>query len=237
MSRPNVHGLPQFLRKDEKGYFLDYFIQEGGLRKRKRVRLGNIPLTQAKQVLARHTRDIVAGKYLAEDKPEVTFTEAADSFLAYSEARRRTHKNDAQIIKRLKAYFGEVPLRSLTPDVVEGYLTQRRKTGSLSLNGKPLSNCTLNRDLGILKSIMNRAVINGLLERNLIQRVRPFKEEVRDRTLTLEEYQTLLAHCYPRLSLMVQLALDGDAEGRDFGPAVGPGGPSKQGHQPGSRGH
>ena len=49
MSRPNVHGLPQFLRKDEKGYFLDYFITEGGLRKRKRVRLGEIPVARPRR--------------------------------------------------------------------------------------------------------------------------------------------------------------------------------------------
>ncbi|HUO58663.1 MAG TPA: tyrosine-type recombinase/integrase [bacterium] len=210
MSRPNVHGLPQFLRKDDKGYFLDYFISEGGLKKRKRVRLGQIPLAQAKQVLAQHTREIVAGRFLAEEKQEVTFTEAADSFLGYSEARRRSHDNDIQMVKRLKDYFGNRPLRSLTPDVVEGFLTHRRKVGNQApgerRTGMPLSNSTLNRDLGILKCIVNRAVFNGLLEKNPIQRVRPFKEESRDRTLTSEEYQSLLGYCSPRLSAIVQLA-------------------------------
>jgi hypothetical protein len=50
MSKPNVHGLPQHLRRDEGGYFLDYFVQEEGVRVRKRVRLGQIPLPQAKRV-------------------------------------------------------------------------------------------------------------------------------------------------------------------------------------------
>jgi integrase len=206
MSRPNVHGLPQFLRKDDKGYFLDYFIREGGIRKRKRVRLGFIPLTQARQVLAQHTREIVAGRFLAEEKPEVGFTEAADSFFAYSEARRKSHKNDFFMVKRLKDYFGNRPLSSLTPDIVEGYLNQRRKAGNISLGGKPLSNCTLNRDLGVLKCIMNRAVFNGLLEKNPIQKVRGFREESRDRTLTHEEYQSLLGYCSPRLTAIVQIA-------------------------------
>jgi len=210
MSRPNVHGLPQFLRKDEKGYFLDYFVDEGGIKKRKRVRLGQIPVAQAKKVLAQHMQEIVKGKYLAPEKPEVTFTEAADSFLAYSEARRKSHENDIQMVKRLKDYFGDRPLRSLTPDVVEGFLTHRRKVGNQApgeqRTGKPLSNSTLNRDLGVLKSIVNRAVFNGLLEKNSIQRVRAFKEESRDRTLTNEEYQALLGYCSPRLSAIVQLA-------------------------------
>ena len=210
MSRPNVHGLPQFLRKDEKGYFLDYFVDAGGLKKRKRVRLGEIPVAQAKKILAQHMQEMVAGKFLAVEKPEVTFNEAADSFLGYSEARRKSHKNDIQMVERLKAYFGNRPLRSLTPDIVEGFLTHRKKVGNQALNqgrnGKALSNATLNRDLGTLKAIVNRAVLNDLIEKNPIQRVRPFREESRDRTLTPEEYEGLLAHCAPRLSAIIQLA-------------------------------
>jgi integrase len=210
MSQPNVYGLPQHLRKDARGYFLDYDIREGGIEKRKRVRLGFIPLVQAKQILAQHMQEIVAGKFLALEKPEVTFTEAADSFLAYSEARRKSHENDIQMVNRLKTFFGGKTLNSLTPDVVEGYLTNRRKVGNQApeknRNGKPLSNSTLNRDLGILKSILNRAVLNGLLEKNPIQKVRAFREESRDRTLTDEEYESLLRCSSPRLSAIVQLA-------------------------------
>ena len=210
MSMPNVHGLPQHLRKDLRGYFLDYFIEEGGLKKRKRVRLGQIPLVQAKTVLAHHLKSMVEHKFLATEKPDVTFIEAADSFLAYSEARRRSHENDIQMVERLKAYFGNRPLKSLTPDVVEGFLTHRRKVGNQapeeSRKGKPLSNSTINRDLGILKCIVNRAVFNGLLEKNPMQKVRAFKEVSRDRTLTPEEYQALLTQCSPRLRNIVQLA-------------------------------
>jgi integrase len=206
MPKPNVHGLPQHLRKDAKGYFLDYFIQEGGLRKRRRVRLGEIPFVQAKRILAKHTQDIVEGRFMADEKPETTFDEAADSFLGYSEARRRSHANDLQIVTRLKAYFGTRPLRSINPDIVEGYLTQRRKAGNLSRNGKALTNATLNRDLALLKCITRRAVLNGLLDRNPIEGVRAFKEESRDRTLTQEEYEALLRRCSPRLKAVVQLA-------------------------------
>ena len=64
----------------------------------------------------------------------------------------------------------------------------------------------MNRDLGVLKCIVNRAVFNGLLEKNPIQKVRAFREESRDRTLTHEEYRSLLGYCSPRLSAIVQLA-------------------------------
>ena len=105
MGKTNVHGLPQHLRKDEAGCFLDYFVQDGGIRKRVRVRLGQIPLAQAKKVLAQHTQAIVGEKFLEPVKAKATFFEAADSFLAYSQARRKTFRNDSFMIKRLKVRF------------------------------------------------------------------------------------------------------------------------------------
>ena len=206
MSKPNVHGLPQHLRRDEGGYFLDYFVKEGGLRKRKRVRLGQIPLAQAKKVLAEHYQEVVSEKYLEVDKPGVTFNDAADSFLAYSKARKKSFRNDVQIVKRLKAYFGTRPLESLTVDLVDAYLTQRRQQGSQVKSGKTLKNATLNRDVACLKTIVSRAVLNRQLERNPIAGLQHFKEQSRDRTLAPEEYQALVACCPPHLRNIVELA-------------------------------
>jgi integrase len=206
MSAPNVHGLPQFLRKDKAGYFLDFSLREGGKRVRKRVRLGLIPFVQAKKILAEHMQEIASGRFLTNEQPEPTFNEAADSFLAYSQARKKTFKNDSLVIRRLKEFFGDRPLRNLNADIVEGYLTQRGKAGNIKFPGKPLSNMTLNGELRIIKSILNRAVLNGLLEKNPIQRVRGFKDVSRDRTLTQDEYEALLSRCSSRLAAIVQLA-------------------------------
>src|SRR5208283_5758473 len=129
MSKPNVHGLPQFLRKDEKGYFLDYRVEADGLSRRKRVRLGLVPLAQAKRVLAEHYQGIVNGKYLADEKPKVTFNEAADSFLAFSEARKKSHRRDQVSVRALRAFFGDRSLEALTPNLVEDYLAFRKKEG------------------------------------------------------------------------------------------------------------
>jgi integrase len=218
MSRPNVHGLPRFLRKDAGGYFLDYFVQEGGIKKRKRVRLGLIPLAQAKRVLAQHMQDLVEQRFIAVEKPKVTFLEAADSFLAYSAVRKKSHKNDAQITARLKTFFKDRALESLTPDLVETYLVQRRKEGNKLLEGKTLKGATLNRDVACLKTIVRRAVLNRQIDRNPIEGVGRFKEYSRERTLTAEELQTLLGNCSPHLRSIVQLAyLSGMRRGEILG--------------------
>jgi len=218
MSKPNVHGLPRFLRKDAGGYFLDYIVQEGGIKKRKRVRLGLIPLVKAKRVLAQHMQEIVEQKFIAVEKPKVTFLEAADSFLAYSAVRKRSYKNDRQIVARLKIFFKDRALESFTPDLVETYLVQRRKAGNQLLEGKSLKGATLNRDVACLKTIVRRAVLNRQIDRNPIEGISKFKEFSRERTLTAEELQTFLKHCPSHLSSIVQLAyLSGMRRGEILG--------------------
>ncbi|HVZ79833.1 MAG TPA: site-specific integrase [bacterium] len=204
MSKPNVHGLPQHLRKDGKGYFLDYFVKEGGLRRRKRVRLGQIPLAQAKRILAEHTKEIVAGEFLPGDKPQVSFDEAAEAFLAFSMARKKSYKRDTHSVKALKAFFGGRPLISLTPSLVEDYLTERQKKAEAK--GKTLKGATLNREIACLKTIARRAVLDRKIEWNPVVGVRMFRETSRNRTLTPEEYRRLLENCSPHYRPVVQVA-------------------------------
>jgi integrase len=206
MSTPNVHGLPPHLRKDDAGYYLDYSIKEGGKRKRKRVRLGPIPLVQAKKILARNMVEMVEGKYLASEQAKLTFADAADSFLAYSKSRKKSHRNDPPIVSRFKAFFGIRSLESLTPDLVEAYIIQRQKEGQLNHKGKGISGTTLNKEIACLKTIVRRALLNGQINRNPIMGVRKFKEIPRDRTLSPEEYQTLIRECPHRLRPIIQLA-------------------------------
>jgi len=206
MSRPNAHGLPPFLRKDDKGYFLDYFIQDGGLKKRKRVRLGQIPLAQAKRVLAQHMQALVERKFLEPSKPRASFFEAADSFLAYSKARKKGYRNDAPATARLKEFFGDRPLESLTLDLVEAYLVKRQQEGQRVHRWKKLAGSTLNRDLACLKTIVHRAILNRMIDRNPIMGVKKFKEYSRNRTLGREEFIEFLRHCPPHLDSIARLA-------------------------------
>lgn len=200
MSKPNVHGLPPHLRKDKWGYFLDYFVQEGGLRKRNRVRLGEIPLEKAKRILAQHMQAIVDNKFLAVEMPKITFNEAAQGFLAYSRSRKKTFKRDGQIIANLGKFFDNRPLESLSLDLIEEYVMLRKK------QRPTLKGSSLNREVACLKAIINRAIRNGQLEKNPISFFKFFKETPRNRTLTPEEFKRLLEKCPKRTKLFVLLA-------------------------------
>lgn len=204
MSKPNVHGLPQFLRKDEKGYFLDYYLKEGGERIRKRVRLGQIPFEQARRILAQHMQAIVEGKFLGKEKPSISFNEAADAFLAYSESRKKSFYQDKMYVRNLKAFFSDRPLESLNLNLVESYVNWRRKDGNK--RGGELGPASINRDLACLKTLVRRAQLNRQIDRNPLEGIKLFKEIPRDRTLTPEEYQRLVEHCTRHLKPMVELA-------------------------------
>lgn len=204
MSKPNVHGLPNHLRKDEGGYFLDYFVQEEGVKKRKRVRLGQVPIAQAKKVLAQHMQSIVEGKYIESTGPTITFNEAADAFMAYSRSRKKSFDRDEIYVRNLKRYFGKMPLASLNIDLVESYLNWRRKEGNT--HWTELKGATLNRDLSCLKTLVRRALLNRQIDRNPIEGLKLFKEIPRDRILAPKEFQKLLEFCPKHLKPIVELA-------------------------------
>src|SRR5579859_2760855 len=204
MSKPNVHGLPNHLRKDEGGYFLDYFVQEGGIKKRKRVRLGQIPIAQAKKVLAQHMQSIVEEKFIEGTAPTITFNEAADAFMAYSRSRKKSFDRDEIYVRNLKRFFKDRPLASLNIDMVESYLNWRRKEGNT--HWTELKGATLNRDLACLKTIVRRALLNRQIDRNPIEGMKLFKEVPRDRVLTPNEFQKLLECCPAHLKPIVELA-------------------------------
>ena len=113
MSKPNVHGLPQYLRKDGKGYFLDYFIQEGGLRKRKRVRLGQIPVAQAKKILAQHMQEMVERKVPGRGKAgsHLSRKRRIPSWPIPRQEGKAT-RTTSRWLRGSKAYFGNRPLEA-----------------------------------------------------------------------------------------------------------------------------
>jgi len=195
--------LPEHLRKDAKGYFLDFFTEVGGISRRKRVRLGQIPLQQAKRILAEHLGAIIDKRFLA-NKTRVLFGEAAESYLAYSRARKKSHEKDRHHVQMLTGFFKDRPLDCLTPDMVEEYVLHRKMMGKDK--GVELKGSTLNREIETLKSIARRAVLNNQIDRNPIFGVKKFKETPRSRTLTGEEFRALLAVCKGHLRPVVELA-------------------------------
>ena len=161
-------------------------------------------MAQAKLILATHMRTILEKKFLNPEKPKSMFFDAAESFMAYSRSRKKTHYSDELTVGRLKAFFGNRSLDSFNPDLVEAYLVHRSQVNQ-GRNGK-LKGATLNRDVACLKTILRRALLNRQIDRNPIEGVKRFKEDSRNRTLEPEEYERLLEHSSLHLRPIIQLA-------------------------------
>ena len=203
MARPNAHRLPTYLRKDSRGYFLDYYVLADGIKKRKRVRLGIISAHLARRIHAKYLETMIENKFLLPKKPTVSFDEAADEFMIYSKARKRSYLRNGSVIKNLKAFFHGQPLENITLSRLEQYFAFRRTEGK---KGPHLSDTTLNREVACLKAIINRAIYDQKLERSPLRGFKPFKEFSRTRTLTGDEYQRLISNCSPHIQPIVELA-------------------------------
>lgn len=116
-------------------------------------------------------------------------------------------------LNALLQYFGNKHLRAIKPGDIENYKQHRLKTPTP--HGKVRKIATVNRELSLLRTMLNFAVQNEWIIKNpfaLSKGVISMSAEVeRDRTLTFEEEARLLAVCTDRrahLKPMLICALD-----------------------------
>ena len=135
----------------------------------------------------------------------------------------RTHHDQKLKLRVLRDYFGAMRLRDITPSHLDKFKANRLRTpkrphkvGGKKVGGGQRAIASVNRELALLRRMLNLAVEQGWLFKN------PFKarrslisladEKRRERIVTREEEQRLLAACdNPRrhhLKSVVICALD-----------------------------
>jgi integrase len=125
----------------------------------------------------------------------------------------RSAKSQRYLIQPLKAYFGQKRLRSLTYDDLRAFRLVRLKCPTR--DGGTRAIASVNREMALLRRMLNIAQAEGWIIRN------PFKageslisiadEKQRERILTREEEERLLAACIGRqahLRAIIIAALD-----------------------------
>lgn len=208
MGRTNKHGLPPGLRWTERdGYLIDlWFMKQDGKRGRIRERLGHIPVTLAKSLLAKRRGEMVDNKLGRGTVEQVTIREAFDRYLEWAATERpRSMKFRRTAAGRVGAAIGKRLLRELTPWMLERYKADQKKAG--------LSDATINLDLAAVKHMLGRAVVWGWITREKALEIR---DEVklytlhneRVRFLSPEEKARLLKACPDDLREIVSGALN-----------------------------
>lgn len=179
---------------------------------------------KAKELLDKLLRDYKERGQQAIDGDRLTFNDLAayyqDTYLIepqYVDGRKvaglRDYVNARLLLKVLKQGFGPKKLRTITYGDIERFRAARLRTPTLHKRQRSIA--TVNRELSMLRRVLNVAVRNEWLLRNPIvgskSLISPGDEKPRQRIINREEEARLLASCTgPRsyLRLVILAALD-----------------------------
>ncbi len=186
-------------------WWIEYYDQDKRLR---RERIG--PNKAAAEQRYREVMSARAeGRYIKKS-PDVhtLFKDLAAWYLDLPEVKaKRSYGRDQVCMKNLLPFFGDHLLKDITPAVVEAFKQKRLSENTKRRPQFLTKPASVNRELGCLKTLFNKALKNGKAERNPCQGVRFLKENnVRDRILSSEEFTLLLTHCPPYLKPILKLA-------------------------------
>jgi integrase len=207
--------------RDDVSYARVQWSDENGKRRQKEKKADN--KTHARHLIKAMLRELEDYGSRSLDAESRTFVELADFYeknyiqpAKYVEGRKvsglRSLHTQKYTVPILREYFGKRKLRSIT----YGDLTRFRleRSNVPTIYNKPRSITTVNRELGVLRHMLNIAFCEGWILRNpftsgppLIQKAH---EKKREKIVTLEEEQ-LIAACTDRrthLKPIIICALD-----------------------------
>lgn len=195
--------------------------------------------SHAKDILKQMVRELDDHGERSLDAAQMTFKELADHYEEtyliepqYVDGRKvaglRDYYNFRLRLDVLRDYFSKRKLRSITHGDIEAYKAARLKTPVIlgknrkKKEGEPVepktrqrSIATVNRELSVLRRVLNIAVSEGWILKNPFTNrkslITPGDEKPRERIITREEEAKLIASCIePRAHLrpIIILALD-----------------------------
>ena len=157
----------------------------------------------AEKVIAKRKAEIAENKFLdvRKDPDPIKFHEFAKEYLPIALANRKQSEKIKQrelsIMRTLDREFGEKNIAEITNWNIEQWKKKRRE------KVKP---ATVNRDLGVLKCMLKKAVEWKRLKENPARQVKLFKTQGRLRFLMPDEVRLLISNCSNHLKPIVTVA-------------------------------
>jgi integrase len=133
---------------------------------------------------------------------KITFGEPGTKYMEYAKANKRSWLRDEQMLESLTNFLGsERQVNEIYPADIEGFKLYRRKE---------VSGSTVNRELALLKRMLNRAIDWDLyLGSNPVRKVKFFQKiNMGFRTLTPKEENRFLASATPYIRDIAVFALN-----------------------------
>lgn len=157
--------------KNATRWFVDIMYPDG---KRFRKIVGT--KKEADHVHRQIEAEIIQGKWNTQETEgiqeieDITFRFLAEKYLEYSEANkgRNTFRGDkCRIESHLLPYFKDMPIKLITPKMVDDYKQKRLKTG--------VTPCTVNHDITNLSHMLRMAMRWKYIDRNIVSSVDKMK--------------------------------------------------------------
>ncbi|MBE3111425.1 MAG: site-specific integrase [Acidobacteria bacterium] len=186
------------LRLIDGKWYLDFTFR--GKRHRE---FGGYTKDQARNSLTKLRADLldIARGFKKPASADVSFEKFADDFLElYCKPSKRSWDRDEISLNHLKTFFAGVQLVDVGAEAIERYKVSRKAE---------VSSATTNRELACLKTLLNKAVEWGRIEKSPAARVKKLKEAPgRERILTREESARLVAAAGPDVRPVLIVALN-----------------------------
>ena len=172
--------------------------------KREHYSLGTVDEAEAEKEVKKIKYEMALG--IHQPKKKVIFDNLWGRYKKeeWPEKKPSSRQRDETSIKCLLKIFGGKTINEETfRERVREYRTKRLR-GEVRAEGisakRNISNATVNREIALLKRIVNLAVYEWrLLRTNPLQNFPMLKEEKRERTISPEEWRKLLSAAYPEL--------------------------------------
>jgi len=136
-------------------------------------------------------------------RQEIGFETFAQIYLKnYAMIAKKSWETDAYRLKTLKEFFKDTELRKITPLMIQKFRAWRLKEGGVS-------KVTTNREIQLLKKMLNVAIEESYLEENPAKKIKLYSETdtVRDRVLSEEEEPVLFKELAEHVRPLVFVAL------------------------------
>lgn len=190
--KTNYPGILKYFGKKGAAYVIDYYAS--GKRHREKV---GLLLGEAQARLADVRAGAKSGNYIPQSvKRKITLETIILAYRKNREGNGYYERSEKYHLDMLGAFLGKKRLSEITPQAIEDFRKQRQDEPTR--NGNRRSDTTINRELELLRRLLNKAVLNGQLEKNPFVRFREqnekifFKEKQRMHCLKEDEIQKLL---------------------------------------------
>lgn len=179
----------------------------GGHRHREKIGPRSLALDDYRQRRTQSRREGYCPRLQKRLTPILFDDLAARWMRNHAKVTKRSWTTDTYRIQTLKRHFGGKTVAEITPDLVDRYRADRL-TSHRPGRKRTISPTTVNKEVALLKAMLNRAIAWGLLDMNPLRRVKKLQEPPeRLRYLDPEEIDCLLAACPPHLRPIVVCGL------------------------------